>query len=242
MIIFWVLMHSNIASECNSTHQLFQRIILYWIHACSTQCVLHMPPFSFWWNTIFSSWHQTPDYSCTLTNVVLPMLANGGLCGFSLNSYVTSVLLTHICHCGNVYIYPVIIFNNRYRRRISTEAPLSIHNCALWRNSGALNFLQVCFLVSSNVHFDWNVLYRLYCSLHILHRSIFVQRAVCTDDDWVATKGSVLIMLPPPVNSSPLFAPPPHNPPCHRDNVARCSCQKNTNNELHGRPCLNIFQ
>ena len=122
MIIFWVLMHSNIASECNSTHQLFQRIILYWIHACSTQCVLHMPPFSFWWNTIFSSWHQTPDYSCTLTNVVLPMLANGGLCGFSLNSYVTSVLLTHICHCGNVYIYPVIIFNNRYRPRIFTEA------------------------------------------------------------------------------------------------------------------------
>ena len=64
----------------------------------------------------------SPDYSCTLTNVVLPMLANGGLCGFSLNSYVTSVLLTHICHCGNVYIYPVIIFNNRYRPRIFTEA------------------------------------------------------------------------------------------------------------------------
>ena len=36
----------------------------------------------------------------------------------------------------------------------------------------------------------------------------------------------------PAVNSSPLFAAVPHNPPCQRNNVARCSCHKNTNNEL----------
>ena len=36
----------------------------------------------------------------------------------------------------------------------------------------------------------------------------------------------------PAVNSSPLFAAVPHNPPCQRNNVARCSRHKNTNNEL----------
>ena len=50
-----------------------------------------------------------------------------------------------------------------------------------------------------------------------------------------------VLMLAPAVNSSPLFAALPHNPPCQSGQCSQVFCQKNTNNELHRRSCLNIY-